>query len=178
MFFPVRAPPPHDPTCLNGKVDFCVIVFEFLHSIIKRQKRHNDDVKASGVLDLFAGVSRKSDGWVGLGCCELAISAECRRECRQVRHRRKNNTCASTFLLICEFWLDTNSCFHPPRLQASSKNDITKVCKKVTEVRLQMFNYYLKTCLGATLWLTSRMTANRGLSLTVSELSVRLHHQE
>uniref|UniRef100_A0A671WZP4 Reversion inducing cysteine rich protein with kazal motifs n=1 Tax=Sparus aurata TaxID=8175 RepID=A0A671WZP4_SPAAU len=46
------------------------------------------------------GVSRKSDGWVGLGCCELAISAECRRECRQ----------------------------------ASSKNDITKVCKKVTEV--------------------------------------------
>lgn len=45
------------------------------------------------------GVSRKSDGWVGLGCCELAISAECRRECRQ----------------------------------ASSKNDITKVCKKVTE---------------------------------------------
>uniref|UniRef100_A0A3Q1FW82 Reversion-inducing cysteine-rich with Kazal motifs N-terminal domain-containing protein n=1 Tax=Acanthochromis polyacanthus TaxID=80966 RepID=A0A3Q1FW82_9TELE len=29
------------------------------------------------------GVSRKSDGWVGLGCCELAISAECRRECRQ-----------------------------------------------------------------------------------------------
>uniref|UniRef100_A0AAQ5XSH6 Reversion-inducing cysteine-rich protein with Kazal motifs n=1 Tax=Amphiprion ocellaris TaxID=80972 RepID=A0AAQ5XSH6_AMPOC len=46
------------------------------------------------------GVSRKSDGWVGLGCCELAISAECRRECRQ----------------------------------ATSKNDITKVCKKVTEV--------------------------------------------
>uniref|UniRef100_A0A8D0AFR5 Reversion-inducing cysteine-rich protein with Kazal motifs n=1 Tax=Sander lucioperca TaxID=283035 RepID=A0A8D0AFR5_SANLU len=46
------------------------------------------------------GVSRKSDGWVGLGCCELAISSECRRECRQ----------------------------------ASSKNDISKVCKKVTEV--------------------------------------------
>uniref|UniRef100_A0A672HVZ8 Reversion-inducing cysteine-rich protein with Kazal motifs n=1 Tax=Salarias fasciatus TaxID=181472 RepID=A0A672HVZ8_SALFA len=46
------------------------------------------------------GVSRKSDGWVGLGCCELAISSECRRECKQ----------------------------------ASSKNDITKVCKKVTEV--------------------------------------------
>ncbi|XP_054607370.2 reversion-inducing cysteine-rich protein with Kazal motifs [Nothobranchius furzeri] len=45
------------------------------------------------------GVSRKSDGWVGLGCCELAISPECRRECRQ----------------------------------ASSKNDITKICKKVTE---------------------------------------------
>uniref|UniRef100_A0A6Q2WU40 Reversion-inducing cysteine-rich protein with Kazal motifs n=1 Tax=Esox lucius TaxID=8010 RepID=A0A6Q2WU40_ESOLU len=46
------------------------------------------------------GASRKSDGWVGLGCCELAISAECRRECKQ----------------------------------ASSKNDITKVCKKDTEV--------------------------------------------
>ncbi|XP_017294946.1 reversion-inducing cysteine-rich protein with Kazal motifs [Kryptolebias marmoratus] len=45
------------------------------------------------------GVSRRSDGWVGLGCCELAIAFECRRECRQ----------------------------------ASSKNDITKVCKKVTE---------------------------------------------
>uniref|UniRef100_A0AAY4BEA9 Reversion-inducing cysteine-rich protein with Kazal motifs n=1 Tax=Denticeps clupeoides TaxID=299321 RepID=A0AAY4BEA9_9TELE len=43
---------------------------------------------------------RKSDGWVGLGCCELAMSAECRRECKQ----------------------------------ASSKNDITKVCKKDTEV--------------------------------------------
>uniref|UniRef100_A0A8C7R8P2 Reversion-inducing cysteine-rich protein with Kazal motifs n=1 Tax=Oncorhynchus mykiss TaxID=8022 RepID=A0A8C7R8P2_ONCMY len=46
------------------------------------------------------GASRKSDGWVGLGCCELAISAECRRECKQ----------------------------------ASSKNDITKICKKDTEV--------------------------------------------
>ncbi|XP_014882467.1 reversion-inducing cysteine-rich protein with Kazal motifs-like, partial [Poecilia latipinna] len=45
------------------------------------------------------GVSKKSDGWVGLGCCELAIAGECRRECKQ----------------------------------ASSKNDITKVCKKVTE---------------------------------------------
>uniref|UniRef100_A0A4W6EP23 Reversion-inducing cysteine-rich protein with Kazal motifs n=1 Tax=Lates calcarifer TaxID=8187 RepID=A0A4W6EP23_LATCA len=48
------------------------------------------------------GVSRKSDGWVGLGCCELAISAECRRECRQ----------------------------------ASSKNDLTKVCKKTSEVKI------------------------------------------
>ncbi|KAM9553317.1 reversion-inducing cysteine-rich protein with Kazal motifs-like isoform 1-T1 [Salvelinus alpinus] len=45
------------------------------------------------------GSSRKSDGWVGLGCCELAISAECRRECKQ----------------------------------ASSKTDITRVCKKDTE---------------------------------------------
>lgn len=45
------------------------------------------------------GASRKSYGWVGLGCCELAISAECRRDCKQ----------------------------------ASSKNDITKICKKDTE---------------------------------------------
>ncbi|XP_041823757.1 reversion-inducing cysteine-rich protein with Kazal motifs isoform X2 [Melanotaenia boesemani] len=45
------------------------------------------------------GVSRKSDGWVGLGCCELAISSDCRRECKQ----------------------------------ALSTNDITKICKKVTE---------------------------------------------
>ncbi|TSK16068.1 Reversion-inducing cysteine-rich protein with Kazal motifs [Bagarius yarrelli] len=45
------------------------------------------------------GASRKSDGWVGLGCCELAISVECRRECKQ----------------------------------ASSKNDIIKVCRKDTE---------------------------------------------
>lgn len=37
------------------------------------------------VFNWSTGVSRKSDGWVGLGCCELAISAECRRECRQVR---------------------------------------------------------------------------------------------
>ncbi|CAB1341183.1 unnamed protein product, partial [Coregonus sp. 'balchen'] len=28
-----------------------------------------------------------SDGWVGLGCCELAISAECRRECKQASSR-------------------------------------------------------------------------------------------
>ncbi|KAM4543348.1 reversion-inducing cysteine-rich protein with Kazal motifs [Fundulus diaphanus] len=48
------------------------------------------------------GVSKKSDGWVGLGCCELAIAGECRRECKQ----------------------------------ASSKNDITRACKKVTETSL------------------------------------------
>ncbi|XP_006005911.1 reversion-inducing cysteine-rich protein with Kazal motifs [Latimeria chalumnae] len=29
------------------------------------------------------GVSKKSDGWVGLGCCELAISTDCRRSCKQ-----------------------------------------------------------------------------------------------
>uniref|UniRef100_A0A3P8VFF5 Reversion-inducing cysteine-rich protein with Kazal motifs n=1 Tax=Cynoglossus semilaevis TaxID=244447 RepID=A0A3P8VFF5_CYNSE len=58
------------------------------------------------------GVSRKSDGWVGLGCCELAISAECRRECRQ----------------------------------ASSKSDITKVCKKITEVSLFRVNMGSTCC--------------------------------
>ncbi|XP_063778841.1 reversion-inducing cysteine-rich protein with Kazal motifs [Pseudophryne corroboree] len=29
------------------------------------------------------GASKKSDGWVGLGCCELAIATECRRACKQ-----------------------------------------------------------------------------------------------
>uniref|UniRef100_A0A8C5HGK9 Reversion-inducing cysteine-rich protein with Kazal motifs n=1 Tax=Gouania willdenowi TaxID=441366 RepID=A0A8C5HGK9_GOUWI len=59
-------------------------------------------------------VSKKSDGWVGLGCCELAISSECRRECRQ----------------------------------ASSKNDITKVCKKVTENSL--YSCITKNEMGST----------------------------
>uniref|UniRef100_A0A8C4PY39 Reversion-inducing cysteine-rich with Kazal motifs N-terminal domain-containing protein n=1 Tax=Eptatretus burgeri TaxID=7764 RepID=A0A8C4PY39_EPTBU len=30
------------------------------------------------------GVSRKPQGWVGLGCCELAITSDCRLMCRQV----------------------------------------------------------------------------------------------
>lgn len=60
------------------------------------------------------GVSRKSEGWVGLGCCELAISAECRRECKQ----------------------------------ASSKNDIMKVCKKVTEKPL--YSCITKNEIGST----------------------------
>uniref|UniRef100_A0A671WZK1 Reversion inducing cysteine rich protein with kazal motifs n=1 Tax=Sparus aurata TaxID=8175 RepID=A0A671WZK1_SPAAU len=67
----------------------------FFSSVLCWNSIYND-VK----IDSSVWLSRKSDGWVGLGCCELAISAECRRECRQ----------------------------------ASSKNDITKVCKKVTEV--------------------------------------------
>lgn len=33
----------------------------------------------------FKGVLKKSDGWVGLGCCELAIAVECRQACKQVR---------------------------------------------------------------------------------------------
>lgn len=48
------------------------------------------------------GASKKSDGWVGLGCCELAIAAECRRSCKQ----------------------------------ASSTNDILKICKKQHESAL------------------------------------------
>uniref|UniRef100_A0A672NAN3 Reversion inducing cysteine rich protein with kazal motifs n=1 Tax=Sinocyclocheilus grahami TaxID=75366 RepID=A0A672NAN3_SINGR len=34
-------------------------------------------------LPSYCPESLKSDGWVGLGCCELAISAECRRDCKQ-----------------------------------------------------------------------------------------------
>ncbi|KAF7247909.1 Reversion-inducing cysteine-rich protein with Kazal motifs [Varanus komodoensis] len=45
------------------------------------------------------GVLKKSDGWVGLGCCELAIVVECRQACKQ----------------------------------ASSKNDILKICRKEYE---------------------------------------------
>ncbi|XP_023571845.1 reversion-inducing cysteine-rich protein with Kazal motifs [Octodon degus] len=45
------------------------------------------------------GVFKKSDGWVGLGCCELAIALECRQACKQ----------------------------------ASSKSDISKVCRKEYE---------------------------------------------
>ncbi|XP_039203936.1 reversion-inducing cysteine-rich protein with Kazal motifs-like isoform X3 [Crotalus tigris] len=48
------------------------------------------------------GVLKKSDGWVGLGCCELAIAVECRQACKQ----------------------------------ASSKNDILKICRKEYEVSI------------------------------------------
>ncbi|XP_028659896.1 reversion-inducing cysteine-rich protein with Kazal motifs [Erpetoichthys calabaricus] len=48
------------------------------------------------------GASKKSDGWVGLGCCELAILVECRRECKS----------------------------------ASSKSDISKICRKEYETAL------------------------------------------
>ncbi|RXM97634.1 Reversion-inducing cysteine-rich protein with Kazal motifs [Acipenser ruthenus] len=50
----------------------------------------------------YAGASKKSEGWVGLGCCELTIAVECRRECKL----------------------------------ASSKNDISKVCRKDRETAL------------------------------------------
>ncbi|KAM6953658.1 LOW QUALITY PROTEIN: reversion-inducing cysteine-rich protein with Kazal motifs [Aplochiton taeniatus] len=60
------------------------------------------------------GASRKSDGWVGLGCCELAISSECRRECKQ----------------------------------ASSKGDITKICKKDSEKPL--YSCITKNEMGST----------------------------
>ncbi|MGH0126428.1 UNVERIFIED_CONTAM: hypothetical protein FKN15_051768 [Acipenser sinensis] len=48
------------------------------------------------------GASKKSESWVGLGCCELTIAVECRRECKL----------------------------------ASSKNDISKVCRKDRETAL------------------------------------------
>uniref|UniRef100_A0AAY4BEA0 Reversion-inducing cysteine-rich protein with Kazal motifs n=1 Tax=Denticeps clupeoides TaxID=299321 RepID=A0AAY4BEA0_9TELE len=46
---------------------------------------------------------RKSDGWVGLGCCELAMSAECRRECKQYIfvHLKLAPVCASTVGSLC-----------------------------------------------------------------------------
>ncbi|XP_069500841.1 reversion-inducing cysteine-rich protein with Kazal motifs [Ambystoma mexicanum] len=48
------------------------------------------------------GGPQKSDGWVGLGCCELAIAVECRSACKQ----------------------------------ASSKNDLSKACRKEYESTL------------------------------------------
>ncbi|XP_029445745.1 reversion-inducing cysteine-rich protein with Kazal motifs isoform X1 [Rhinatrema bivittatum] len=45
------------------------------------------------------GIPKKSDGWVGLGCCELAIVVDCRRACKQ----------------------------------ASSKNEILKICRREYE---------------------------------------------
>ncbi|XP_072567135.1 reversion-inducing cysteine-rich protein with Kazal motifs-like [Paramormyrops kingsleyae] len=59
------------------------------------------------------GASKKTDGWVGLGCCELAISAECRQNCKL----------------------------------ASSRNDITKVCKKDSEKPL--YNCITKNEMGS-----------------------------
>uniref|UniRef100_A0A3Q4HAS9 Reversion-inducing cysteine-rich protein with Kazal motifs n=1 Tax=Neolamprologus brichardi TaxID=32507 RepID=A0A3Q4HAS9_NEOBR len=53
------------------------------------------------VFDLLAGVSRKSEGWVGLGCCELAITTECRKECKQnslyscITKNEMGSTCCS-----------------------------------------------------------------------------------
>uniref|UniRef100_A0AAX7V2Z6 Reversion-inducing cysteine-rich protein with Kazal motifs n=1 Tax=Astatotilapia calliptera TaxID=8154 RepID=A0AAX7V2Z6_ASTCA len=47
------------------------------------------------------GVSRKSEGWVGLGCCELAITTECRKECKQnslyscITKNEMGSTCCS-----------------------------------------------------------------------------------
>ncbi|KAA0704930.1 Reversion-inducing cysteine-rich protein with [Triplophysa tibetana] len=49
------------------------------------------------------GASKKSDGWVGLGCCELAISAECRRDLGSVccsyagRHTNCREYCQAIF---------------------------------------------------------------------------------
>ncbi|MEQ2191913.1 hypothetical protein XENOCAPTIV_004315, partial [Xenoophorus captivus] len=56
------------------------------------------------LLDLFPGVSKKSDGWVGLGCCELAIAGECRRECKQVKYHVQLILEAST-LMLYNWWM-------------------------------------------------------------------------
>ncbi|ETE66476.1 Reversion-inducing cysteine-rich protein with Kazal motifs, partial [Ophiophagus hannah] len=49
--------------------------------------RSQTDLLIIPVLLLFlpgmTGVLKKSDGWVGLGCCELAIAIECRQACKQ-----------------------------------------------------------------------------------------------
>lgn len=39
------------------------------------------------------GASRKPEGWVGLGCCELAIAAECRRACKQASSKNDLKSC-------------------------------------------------------------------------------------
>ncbi|XP_043921043.1 reversion-inducing cysteine-rich protein with Kazal motifs [Protopterus annectens] len=39
------------------------------------------------------GVSLKPDGWVGLGCCELAISSECRHACKQASSKNDIKSC-------------------------------------------------------------------------------------
>ncbi|MGH0156613.1 UNVERIFIED_CONTAM: hypothetical protein FKN15_065402 [Acipenser sinensis] len=36
--------------------------------------------------------SKKSESWVGLGCCELTIAVECRRECKLCSHRTREST--------------------------------------------------------------------------------------
>nr|XP_033785523.1 reversion-inducing cysteine-rich protein with Kazal motifs isoform X3 [Geotrypetes seraphini] len=59
------------------------------------------------------GVSKKSDGWVGLGCCELSIVVDCRRACKQ----------------------------------ASSKNEILKICRR--EYENALFNCINRNEMGS-----------------------------
>lgn len=55
------------------------------HRIQPSNTPSSDTVLCSVILFFFKGVLKKSDGWVGLGCCELAIVVECRQACKQVR---------------------------------------------------------------------------------------------
>ncbi|XP_030065767.1 reversion-inducing cysteine-rich protein with Kazal motifs-like [Microcaecilia unicolor] len=74
------------------------------------------------------GVSKKSDGWVGLGCCELSIVVDCRRACKQ----------------------------------ASSKNEILKICRREYE-RSQENNVRSDSGIMLMLWLSvSSLSINTG----------------
>uniref|UniRef100_A0A8C9U327 Reversion-inducing cysteine-rich protein with Kazal motifs n=1 Tax=Scleropages formosus TaxID=113540 RepID=A0A8C9U327_SCLFO len=61
----------------------------------------------------FSGVSKKSDGWVGLGCCELAISVDCRRHCKSVR---------SPVVTVCAF------ISQKPLYSCIAKNEMGSLC--------------------------------------------------
>uniref|UniRef100_A0A665VUH4 Reversion-inducing cysteine-rich protein with Kazal motifs n=1 Tax=Echeneis naucrates TaxID=173247 RepID=A0A665VUH4_ECHNA len=84
------------------------------------------------------GVSRKSDGWVGLGCCELAISAECRRECRQVRNCSNN----SLYSCIAKNEMGSTCCSYAGRhttcreyCQAIFRTDSTPTVSQINAVK-------------------------------------------
>ncbi|XP_034028969.1 reversion-inducing cysteine-rich protein with Kazal motifs [Thalassophryne amazonica] len=122
---PLRA---QDPSCCNHAAEFssCKEACDQLTSIksesrLKHLLQRLPSYCPESMNELWMcinstlpGVSKKTEGWVGLGCCELAISPECRRECKQ----------------------------------ASSKNDITKICKKVTEKPL--YSCITKNEMGST----------------------------
>uniref|UniRef100_A0A4W3JZY4 Reversion-inducing cysteine-rich protein with Kazal motifs n=1 Tax=Callorhinchus milii TaxID=7868 RepID=A0A4W3JZY4_CALMI len=43
------------------------------------------------------GASKKPEGWVGLGCCELAIAVECRRACKQASSKNDLKSCRKEY---------------------------------------------------------------------------------
>lgn len=43
------------------------------------------------------GAPKKTEGWVGLGCCELAISLDCRRACKQASSKDDLKDCRKEF---------------------------------------------------------------------------------
>lgn len=63
---------------------WCACIIELLMTDGEKKRFSVPCFFTNACLLYFSGASRKSDGWVGLGCCELAISVECRRECKQV----------------------------------------------------------------------------------------------